>query len=210
MKIDYEYGKVHELDPMTIEFNDFLKSLGVAALFTKYSGANYLSIWVFSIDDVRRAKEIVKSNFRQIIDHFKSLLAKYNYPTDFEKEIWSDFSVSSIYSFEIACVSYLVRRCKQQIIDKVNHELKINPEYIFCHSEDEQSYSIMPGYHFIYSDPEKLSRSSDKDQDKIKIICDKILKVNDKSGLYKLDNIQISFFDKVASASSMYGMSRED
>jgi hypothetical protein len=210
VKIDYEYGKVHELDPMTIEFNDFLKSLGVAALFTKYSGTNYLSIWVFSIDDVRRAKEIVKSNFRQIIAHFKNLLAKYNYPTDFEKEIWSDFSVSSIYSFEIACVSDLVRRRKQQIIDKVNHELKIKPEYIFCHSEDEQSYSIMPGYNFIYSDPEKLSRSSDNDQDKIKIICDKILKANDKSGLYTLDNIQISFFDKVTSASSMYGMSRED
>lgn len=195
---------------MTIEFINFLKSLGIDALFSKYYGTNYLSIWVTGIDDVRRAKEIAKSNFQQIIAHFKTLLTKYDYPPDFEKEVWSDFSISSIYSFEIACISDLVRRCKQQIIDRVNHELKIKPEYIFCHSEEEQSYSIMPGYHFIYSDPKKLQQSSTTDQDKIKDICETVLKANDKTGLYKFDKIQISFFDKVTSASSLYGMSRED
>ena len=68
----------------------------------------------------------------------------------------------------------------------------------------------MPGYNFIYSDPTKLMGSSDKEQGIIRSICDTILKANDKSGFYKLDNIQISFFDKVTSASSLYGMSRED
>jgi hypothetical protein len=210
LKIDYENGKVDELDPLTIEFNDFLKTLSIDALFTKYSGTNYMSIWVLSIDDVKRAKEIAKLNFRQIIAHFKSLLTKYNYPADFEKQVWSDFSVSSIYSFKIDCLSDLVRRCKQQIIEKVHRELKIKPEYIFCHSAEEQSYSIMPGYHFIYADHKKLQLSSDSEQDKIKIICDIILKANDKTGFYKFDNIQISFFDKITSASSLYGMSRED
>jgi hypothetical protein len=210
LEIDYEHGKVNGLDSMTIEFIDFLKSLGIDALFFKYQGTNYLSIWVTSIEDVRNSKHIAKTNFQEIIDYFKSLLTKYSYPADFNKYEWKDFSVSSIYSFEISCVSNLVRRCKQQVIDKVNHELKIKPEYIFCHSEEEQSYSFMPGYNFIYSDPTKLMGSSDKEQGIIRSICDTILKANDKSGFYKLDNIQISFFDKVTSASSLYGMSRED
>lgn len=210
MEVDYEYGKVHRLDPMAIEFIGFLKSLGIEALFSKYHGTNYLSIWVYGIDDVRRAKEIAEINFRQIISHFKSLLTKYNYPTGFEKEVWSAFSVSSIYSFEICCVNNLVRRCKKQIIDMVNLAVKNKPVYIFCHGEDEQSYSIMPGYHFIYPNPQKLQLSSISEQDKIKDICNSVLKANDKAGVYTFDKIKFSFFDKVTSASSLYGMSRED
>lgn len=195
---------------MTIEFTDFLKSLGIDALFSKYHGTNWLSIWVFGTDDVRRAKETAKLNFQQIIAHFKSLLTKYKYPAGFEKEIWADFSVSSIYSFEIDCINDLVRRCKQQIVDKVNRKIKNIPEYIFCHSAEEQSYSIMPGYYFIYTDPKKLQKSCVRDQGKIISICDSILKVNDKTGFYRFDKIQVSFIDQVTSAASMYGMSRED
>jgi len=195
---------------MAIEFIDFLKSIGIDALFTKYYGTNYLSIWVFSIDDVQTAKQIAKTNYQEIITYFKSLLTKYDYPADFDKYEWKDFSVSSFYSFEIDCISDLVRRCKQQIIDKVNIELKNKPEYIFCHNAEQQSYSIMPGYRFVYTDPKKLQQCLESDQGKINTICDTILKAIDKTGFYKFDKIQVSFFDTVSSASSLYGMSRED
>ena len=210
MKIDYENGTLTELNFLTTEFNDFLRTIGIDALFTKYYDTNYLSIWVFSIENVKQAKEIAKANYIDIITYFKNLLTKHNYPTDFNKYEWKDFSVSSIYSFEIDCIGDLVRRSKQQIIDKVNLELKNKPDYIFSHSAEQQSYSIMPGYRFVYTDPKTLRQSYDSDQSKINTICDTILKINDKTGFYNFDKIQISFFDKVTSASSLYGMSRED
>jgi hypothetical protein len=210
LKIDFENGTITELDPLTIEFNDFLRTVGIDALYTKYHDTNYLSIWVFSIDDVRQARQIAKTNYGDIISFYKRLLTKHRHSADFDKYEWKDFSVSSINSFEIDCIGALVRRCKEKIIDKINLELKNKPEYIFCHSDEEKLYSIAPGYRFVYRDAKALQQSAVIDQIKIHAICDTILKEGDKAGFYSFDKIQVSFFDKLTSASSLYGMTRED
>lgn len=100
--MSFESGKVEYVGPLESEFNDFLKTLGIDSLYAEYSGSNYIWIWVVTVAEVQKAKEIINLNFEQIISHYKGLLAKHKHPGSYDKYPWAVYCVSNVYSYEIA------------------------------------------------------------------------------------------------------------
>ena len=208
--INWETGIVREYEPIFIEFNVFLKRIGLNAIFTQFSNSNYLTIYVFSVSDVDKAKQIVGEKYSEIIDKFFSIANKFGQTPKYDRIEWTNYSVNNIYSFEIACIEKVIRKIKELFTNELNSQLTIKPKYVFCHSAEEMSYSILPGYYIVFENPNDLAKIDESKNNIIDRICDSLLRQNDKTGFYSRDKIQIDLFDAITNSKSLYGMSRED
>jgi hypothetical protein len=110
---------------------------------------------------------------------------------------------------EIGSLTRLVYECKAAITKAIDDNIKIKPEYVFCHSGEQEKYSKKyPGYYFVYSTSEELHKSQPEEHQKIRDICDAILSDKDRSGFYKPEKIEFEFLEK--NTADLFGMSRED
>jgi hypothetical protein len=208
--INWDTGTVKESEPVFIEFNNCLKKFGLNIVFTQFSNSNYLSIYVFSISDVEKAKKIASEKYLEIIDSFFSIANKFGQPLKYDRTEWKNYSVNNIYSFEISCIEKVIRSSKLSFTKELNSQLTIKPKYIFCHSAEEHNYNIMPGYNIVFDNPNELDKIDESIKENIDNICNALLVQNDKTGFYSRDKIEIKYFDSITSSKSLYGMSRED
>jgi hypothetical protein len=208
--IDWDNGTYKENEQAFVDFTKCLNESGVNALFVIFDDSNYMSIYVNSIEDVKDAKTIIARQSQKIIDSFFATMAKYKIGLKYDKEEWKDYSLSSIYSFEISCVTNIVRKYKDDFIVELDRQIQPTPKCVFCHSAEDQNYSRLPGYNLVFEDKNDLKKMVPEIKDKIMVICDKILSRNDKTGFYHKSKIEIQYFDTVTNSKSLYGMSRED
>lgn len=208
--INWDKGTFKEEEPFFIEFNHYLKELGLNVLFTQFSNSNYFSIYVHSIEDVENAKKIINKIRTQIIDKFFSIANKYEQVLKYDRTQWKDYSISYIYSFEIKCIEKVVRNNKETFKQELNRQLNLKPKFIFCHSAEEENYSFLPGYSVVFDNPIDLAKIDEKIKKQIVHICDNLLFEDDKSGFYSKNKIEIKYYDAITNSNSLYGMSRED
>lgn len=208
--INWETGTIKEKEAVFIEFNNYLKELGLNIVFTQFSNSNYLSIYAHSIEDVENAKKIIGEKSSEVIDKFFSIVNKHGKVLKCDRSEWKDYSVDNIYSFEISCIGKVVRDSKASFTKELNTRLTVKPKYIFCHSAEEQNYSRMPGYYIVFDNPKDLEKIDENVKNNIDGICDTLLSQNDKTGFYARSKIEIKYFDTITNEKSLYGMSRED
>lgn len=137
-------------------------------------------------------------------------MAKYKARLKYDREEWKDYSLGSIYSFEISCVENIVRKYKDYFVSELDRQLQPTPKYVFCHSAENQNYSRLPGYNLVFRDQNDLNKIVPEIRDRIMFMCDKVLSQNDKTGFYDKSKIELQYFDAETNSNSLYGMSRED
>ena len=208
--INWGNGAVEESAPVFIDFNNYLKKLGFNIVFTDFPNTNYLSIYVHSIEDVKKAKKISFEKSSEIIDAFFSISKKYGKTLKYARTEWKDYSVNNIYSFEISCITTIIRESKPKFVKELKTQLVTKPMYVFCHSAGGEEYSNLPGYYLVFADPEDLAKIDKDTKNKIDDICNRLLIQNDKTGFYSRNKIDISYWDAITQSKSLYGMSRED
>ena len=206
--INWDSGIVKENEPIFIEFNNYLRDLGLNIEYTQFSDSNYITIFVHSIDDVLKAKDITKEKGSQIVS--KLLEIGQNHGQLFNYDYAECLDLGGIYSFEIKYLEKIVRECKGEFFSELSNRLNVKPRYIFCQGASEIEYDILPGYNLIFDNPQQLESIDEREKTLIDQICNNILDKRDKARFYSRNKIEIRYYDRLTNAKSLYGMSRED
>jgi len=205
--VDFENGNFQQQDPLFIKFIDYLKTLGINALYVVFENSNCMVVEVLTPSEVLNANEIFKLNGEIILDKFFSLIEEFNAKLFFEKSKWSPNHFIDFSSFDFVCIDRLARRSRKKVIQELN-EVGIYPREVFCRNTDS-NYSILPGYYIFFKTPEELKRIDDSMKQVIKRVCDKVLAEEDKSGFFEPYKIEIGYMDAVTDGYSLGHLSRD-
>ncbi|MDL2216125.1 hypothetical protein LJB81_00160 [Desulfovibrio sp. OttesenSCG-928-M14] len=211
--IDLENGSYREFDPFLVEFNAFLVEIGVPVAFTEYSGSNYFSVSVLSVEDVFLARRILSEKAQDCINVFFDLARQHGrvFPEWAQRECWEPQNVNHVLSFEVKCMADVVRKSKAEIQAALASQLGIRPKYVFCHSENDDDYKLLPGYVlFFHGEHDKLLALDEAAKARIRALCDEIVRKNDKTGFCKRYECNLLCCDEITHPDSLYGFSRED
>lgn len=211
--IDWENGTYREFDSFLVEFNAYLTGIGVPAPFTKYDGSNYLRISVPSVEDVFLARRILDENAQDCIDTFFAIARQHgrDFPERAQREHWEPRNVNHVTSFEIQCMTAVVRKSKGEVKAALAAQLNVRPKYVFCHSENDDDYLLLPGYVLFFDGQhEKLLALDEAAKGNIRNLCNQIIRKNDKTGFCQKYECNLLCCDEVTHPDSLYGFSRED
>ncbi|MDR0813800.1 MAG: hypothetical protein LBO63_07365 [Oscillospiraceae bacterium] len=209
--VDWSRGTFVEKDPLFLEFNGYLRSIGVNVAFVVYHGANWFSLFVHSVNDALQAKQVLAEKEREMYDVFLSLMKKYNrkltgyaHPSHWN----AAGSLNYIDSFEMHCVDFVARYCKKVVLAALRTEFNLQPRYLFSHSANDSDYSSLAGYVMILSTAEEVAAVSAEMKNEIVELCKKILVRNDNTGFCEKYTPDLIIDD--VSSRHLYGYSRED
>ncbi|MDL2313611.1 hypothetical protein LJC36_01365 [Desulfovibrio sp. OttesenSCG-928-C14] len=211
--IDWENGSYREFDPFLVEFNAFLVEIGVPVAFTEYSGSNYLRTSVLSVEDVFLARRILSAKAHDCINVFFDLARQHGrvFPEWAQRENWEPQNINNVSSFEVKCMTAVVRKSKAEVRAALASQLDIQPKYVFCHSENDDTYTLLPGYVLFFEGAhEKLLALDDTGKTRIRTLCDQIVRKNDKTGFCRRYECNLLCCDEITHPGSLYGFSRED
>ena len=212
-RIDWENGSYREFDPFFVEFNAYLTEIGVPVAFTKYNGSNCFRVSVLSVEDVFLARRLLADNAQNCIDTFFAIAQQHgrDFPEWAQQKCWEPQNVNHVTSFEVKCMTAVVRKSKKEVKATLAERLNVRPNHVFCHSENDNDYSLLPGdVLFFEGQHEKLIALNDADKKAIQGLCNQIVRKNDKTGFCQKYTCSILCCDEITHPNSLYGFSRED
>ena len=215
--VDRVHGTFTEDIPWHSEFVDYVKTLGINAVFVVYYGSNYISLYVQSLVDALNAKDILSQDGMEAVmtDKFFELAKKSGYVFNGRgvRGRWQTegLYLNYIYSFELDCMDATVRECKEAVTAQLaQNSLFPPPKYVFCHSGSEYSreFSYAPGYTVIFDGEVIAAEVEVNYRTEIIRIIRNVLLDHDRLGYWK--NYEPNLIIDHSLSKSMYGYSRED
>ena len=207
-------GIIPASDPIFIEFNEYLRTLGLDPILSTYIENNDLvaqkpsciyiyikSTQNFDFNNIDRRDNNWDSNFiytPDIIAKWKGLLTKYR------NQVHVDKVHVFFHDFEQIYLTNLTYKSKEQIVNTINTIiLEGKAKYVFCSSE--------PAYRFIYETQKHFDSSKEAGHfDAITKLCHEVIQQNDLFGYYTRGKIGIYFHHCEDENINLYGLSRED